>query len=145
VCYGNICRSPYAAAYLRRALDAASSDAIAVDSAGLIGPGRPANEQAASIASERGLDLSGHRSRLLVRADAAAADLVLVMTRAQRDLLIRQFGVRADGVELLGDFDTEDPPSRDILDPYGKADEVFRTVFTQIERSIAGLEAVWAD
>jgi protein-tyrosine phosphatase len=144
VCYGNICRSPYAAAYLRRKLELIGVHGIEVESAGFIGPDRRANNQAASIALERGLDLSNHRSRLFQRTDAERADLVLAMTRTQRELLIQQFGVTRGQVELVGDFDVEDPPYREILDPYGRSDEEFRRVFLQIERSIEGVCASWA-
>lgn len=143
VCYGNICRSPYAAAYLRRRLAEDGLAGVSVDSAGLIGPGRPANQQGTAIALERGLDLSDHRSRLFLASDTGRAELVLVMTRRQREQLIHQFGVRDERIELLGDFDAEDPPFREIADPYGKSDEEFRRVFTQIERSIDGLRALW--
>ena len=145
VCYGNICRSPYAAAYLRRRLAEGGVEGVDVDSAGLIGPGRPANRQGAAIALERGLDLSGHRSRLFLASDSARADLVLVMTRRQREQLVNEFGVPVERIELLGDFDAEDPPFREIADPYGKSDEVFTRVFLQIERCVDGLCACWTE
>lgn len=65
------------------------------------------------------------------------------MTRAQRQQLLVEFGIPEDRVELLGDFDMEDPPRREIPDPYGKPDEEFRNVFSQIERSVTGLCAIW--
>jgi protein-tyrosine phosphatase len=143
VCYGNICRSPYAAAWLRHTLAMSGVADVEVDSAGFIGPGRPADRQAAAIARERGLDLGAHRSKLVGAADVGRAALCLVMTRAQRDQLLGEFGVQGDCVELLGDFDVEDPPRREIPDPYGKPDEEFRRVFGQIERSVTGLCATW--
>jgi protein-tyrosine-phosphatase len=71
------------------------------------------------------------------------ADLVLVMTHNQRVRLVTEFGVPKERIELLGDFDIEDPPYREILDPYGKSDAVFAEVFSQIDRSIGGLFAAW--
>jgi protein-tyrosine phosphatase len=144
VCYGNICRSPYAEACLRRALAISGLAGIEIESAGFIGPDRPADRQASAIARERGLDLGAHRSRLVAAANLSRADLCLVMTRAQRDQLLAGFGVPDDRVELLGDFDVDDPPRREIPDPYGKPDEEFRRVFSQIERSVAGLRAIWS-
>jgi protein-tyrosine phosphatase len=144
ICYGNICRSPYAAAFLRKQLEIMNVGDTLIESAGLIGPDRPANQQGLAIAMKRGLDLSGHRSRLLQRRDALASDLVLVMTHNQRDCAIQQFGSRAECTELLGDFDTANPPGREISDPYGKSDDEFDRVFTQIERSIKGLCASWS-
>lgn len=97
-----------------------------------------------AVAVQRGHDLSGHRSRLFGAADSMRADFVLVMTHRQRAQLVSEFGVRPDRIELLGDFDQEDPPHREILDPYGKSDEVFEDVFSQIDRSVDGLLAAWS-
>lgn len=144
VCYGNICRSPYAEAYLRSSLRQADIPGIEVVSSGFYGPDRAANEQGAALALTRRIDLSHHRSKLFQASDATRSDLVLVMTRSQRAKLIRQFGVPRDRIELLGDFDTEDPPYREIVDPYGQPDDVFRKVFDQIERSLDGLRTRWA-
>lgn len=145
LCYGNICRSPYAAAVLRSALDHLGQGDTEVASAGLIGPDRPANAQASRVALQRGHDLSGHRSRLLAAADPLQVSLFLVMTHDQRDTLLKQFGIRRERVELLADFDAEDPPTREIEDPYGRSDDEFRRVFDQIDRSVRGLVSIWAE
>mgnify|MGYP002398308835 CR=1 FL=1 len=115
-----------------------------VDSAGLFGADRPANRQATEEARQRGIPLGGHRSRLFRRSDAEGDSLILVMTRSQRRQLIREFAVDDGRIELLGDFDAEDPPYREILDPYGKSDEEFRRVFSQIDRSVNGLLDIWS-
>lgn len=141
VCYGNICRSPYAAEALRRRLAEFGFDQVEVDSVGFIGPGRPAHEQAQSCGARRGADLTRHRSRLFLAEDAGA-DLLLAMTRDHRDLLVRTYGI-ADRIELLADFDLDDPPAREIADPYGADDVEFNRVFDQIDRSIAGLVGLW--
>jgi len=143
VCYGNICRSPYAAEFSRKRLTAVGVRELIVESAGFIGPGRPANERGAAIAMNRGVDLSEHRSTLITKARLEKADLILVMSRRQRSKLVEQFGVPEDRVELLGDFDSHDPPHREIIDPYGKPDTDFIAVFEQIERSIEVLCGIW--
>ena len=142
-CYGNICRSPYAAACLRQSLDRAGLHDVVVESAGLYGPGRSANEQAAALARTRGIDLGAHQSRLFEESDAARADLVLVMTRRHRTEFMQRFGVPSDRIELLGDFDVDDPPYREIADPYGREPEEFVRVFDQIERAVDGLASGW--
>ena len=139
ICDGNICRSPYAEAYLRRRLQEAGRQDVEVESAGFFGPDRPANQRGSAIAKLRGVDLDNHRSRLIQGVAAPLADLVLVMTRRQRENLIRRFGVSPERVELLGDFDPTDPPRREIPDPYSRSEEFFQEVFGQIERSIQGL------
>src|SRR5712692_6786997 len=70
VCHGNICRSPYAAAVLGGLLHQGRDRDVV--SAGFIGPDRPAPPEAVSVARARGVDLSRHRSRLLLPSDVRA-------------------------------------------------------------------------
>lgn len=138
VCYGNICRSPYAEASLRRRLASEGRSEVMVDSSGFYGPDRPANELGARIALERGIDLSSHRSKLFGSNAWTAADLILVMTREHQRRLVKELRVAPELVELLGDFDVADPPEREISDPYAQPDDEFRRVFDQIDRSLEG-------
>src|SRR2546422_9414087 len=62
VCYGNMCRSPLAAALLRRAL---SRKDVSVASAGFMGPGRPAPPEAVAAGSRYGVGPFAHWSRPL--------------------------------------------------------------------------------
>ena len=59
----------------RRALDAT------VTSAGLLDAGRPASPHSVTLMAERGLDLSGHRSRPMTAEMLEAADLIVGMER----------------------------------------------------------------
>src|SRR2546425_7069143 len=80
VCTGNICRSPLAAALLERALVERGIEGIAVASAGTgAWDGAPVSEGAYLVGLERGLDLSGHRARLLTRELVDGANLILTM------------------------------------------------------------------
>jgi protein arginine phosphatase len=84
VCTGNTCRSPLAEAILASRLAAlpefADSD---VSSAGTSAwDGAPASEGAYLVGLERGLDLSGHRARMLTANLVRDADLILTMTDA---------------------------------------------------------------
>ncbi len=136
LCHGNICRSPFAEAALRSRLEPAVVD---VSSAGFILPGRPAPPLALEVASERGYDLSEHRSRVVTHADVAAADLVLVMTPEQRHDVRSRFGAPIDAVLLLGDFDPGAIERRLIRDPIERPKSVFSDVFARIERCCASL------
>ena len=51
-------------------------------SAGTLLDGQPAAPEAVSAMTERGLNISAHRSRLVGASDLAAADLTLAMARA---------------------------------------------------------------
>src|ERR671939_243844 len=81
VCTGNTCRSPMAEVLMREALTARGVDSVTVSSAGTgAWDGAPASEGAYLVGLEHGLDLSGHRARLLTRDIARGADLILVMS-----------------------------------------------------------------
>jgi protein-tyrosine phosphatase len=139
VCTGNICRSPYAEAVLRSGLEHCGLAAIQVESAGFIGPDRPAEPRGLALAAARGVDLSSHRSRLVGPADASRFDFFLVMTRRHRDQLVGRLEVDPNRIALLGDFDTDGGPEREIADPFGLGSEVFEKSFDQIERAVEGL------
>ncbi len=136
VCNGNICRSPFAEAVLRRLLQPAG---ITVESAGLIGPGRGAPPAALQVAARRGVDLSAHRSRLVTSDLVRRADLIVVMDEAQRRAICGRFGRDGMDVLLLGDFDPEPIKARDIRDPVEQPPAVFEEVYARIGRCAAGL------
>jgi protein-tyrosine phosphatase len=136
LCHGNICRSPFAARMLERALAPAG---IRVLQAGFIGAGRPAPAEAVVAARGRDLDLSQHRSRPLTSDLVRGADLVVVMDAAQRDAVCDVFGARPSEVVLLGDFDPEPIDARAIYDPVDQPVEVFDAVYTRIARCVMEL------
>jgi protein-tyrosine phosphatase len=143
LCYGNICRSPYAEARLRRLLDERGWRDTIVESAGFIGPGRPANDTARRLARARGLDLGGHRSRIVGRALAREPSLLLVMTAEQAMAAEREAGALPATLEVLGDLDPDGIAQRDIPDPYGQRTDVFERVFDRIDRCLASLVGAW--
>ena len=75
ICNGNIFRSPFAAAVLRRALELRGLGRVRVDSAGFAGPGRPTPADAVAAAARRAIDLSRHASQL-VMADVGTSAVV---------------------------------------------------------------------
>ena len=133
VCHGNVCRSPYAAALLRRLLLSFLPRVVRVESAGFVGPGRPCPRWAVEVAAERGLDLSRHRSRVLTPLEVQSADLVVVMDSMQRRALRVLFG--GDGL-LLGDLDPAHIERREIEDPVEQPKEVFERSYSRIDRCV---------
>lgn len=132
VCHGNICRSPYLEAVLRRALPA-----VNVMSAGLVGPDRPVPKNALALASERGLDMSAFRSRVISRVDAREIDLVIVMNAAQGHHLSRVFGVSPRRIIVAADLDPINSATREIRDPWRQSLSVFRASFDRLDRCAA--------
>jgi len=140
VCDGNICRSPMAAAYMEHRVAREEISRIVVDSAGLLGiEGAPASPAACMILHEEGIDLSRHRSRGLRAADLESADLVLVMTSAQRAAIERRFAGLAPRIELLRAYESPPGPMREALDlddPMGCEVETYRECFRVIRACV---------
>ncbi|GAA4678852.1 arsenate reductase/protein-tyrosine-phosphatase family protein [Frondihabitans cladoniiphilus] len=83
VCTGNLCRSPYAEAALRRRLSEHPS--VQCRSAGTSAvPGAGAARPTIDEGVRQGLDLADHRAALLTETVVTGADLVLTMSRRHR-------------------------------------------------------------
>nr|AAX14035.1 EpsB [Halomonas maura] len=120
VCVGNVCRSPVAAAMLRRALPDR-----AITSAGLgalVDQG--VEPTARELAEADGLDVSEHEARQLTPAMLQEADLVLVMTEGQRRAVADLSPAVLGKTMLLGRW-LDDGQGREIPDPYRRSREVF--------------------
>lgn len=136
VCHGNICRSPFAAALLERALAPAG---VRVESAGFVGPNRAAPPEAVAAAGRCGVDLTTHRSRLLTPDLARWADLIVVMDPTQRREVRERFGRLWRDLIVLGDLDPAPLGARTIQDPVERGPEVFEASYARIERCVNAL------
>ncbi len=135
VCTGNICRSPLAAALLERALAERSIEGIGVSSAGTgAWDGAPVSEGAYLVGLERGLDLSGHRARLLTRELVDAADLVLTMARHHR-ARVDELGGEGH-VFVLGEYAGREGDEAEVSDPFGGDLDVYRDTCSELETLI---------
>jgi protein-tyrosine-phosphatase len=136
MCHGNICRSPFAEAVFARAM---GDSAMAVRSAGFIGPGRNPPGAAIAAGGRRGIDVSTHQSAVVTPAMVAEADLIVVMAADQEAALRQRFsGMRAT-VVVLGDLDPLPITRRTIRDPWGQDESVFDESFERIERCLGEL------
>jgi protein-tyrosine-phosphatase len=91
------------------------------------------------VAATRGLDLSAHRSQLLVPPEVSTADLIVVMDTTQRWGVRALFGRTSEDVLLLGDLDPAPIETREIRDPFDQPREVFEESYSRIERCVAEL------
>ena len=138
VCTGNICRSPLAAALLERALGEKGLDGVDVGSAGTgAWDGAPASEGAYLVGLERGLDLSGHRARLLTRELVEQADLILTMARHHR---ARVDELGGEGrVFVLGEYAGRQGDEAEVSDPFGGDLDVYRETCIELEGLIGSV------
>lgn len=129
LCTGNICRSPFAEAFLKR-----QRPDLRVESAGLAAVvGSGADDTAKRIAEARGVDLSDHSgTQVSVRA-VDRSDLILVMEDMHISSLHDKFPQARGKAFKLGKFLND----KNIADPYRKSDRYFELVFDEIEDAVA--------
>ncbi|MCA1807866.1 MAG: low molecular weight protein arginine phosphatase [Kiritimatiellia bacterium] len=136
ICTGNLCRSPMAEYLMRHHLRGVRGWSIA--SAGLFAAaGLPASAPAVEVLSEKGIDLTPHRSRLLTKDMVDSAALLVVMTRFHATELKARYPAAAGKVRMLSDFG--DGATRDIPDPIGGSVEVYRTIRDEINSALLDL------
>jgi len=142
VCYGNICRSPMAAAVLANKVSKLERPKIFVDSAGTSnwhvgqGPNPP---------SKRTWEKAGysfeHIASQFSYSRLVAADLVLVMDKDNHAEVSKY--VTSDEEErkiyYLRQFDLSVPDSLEVPDPYSLPDSAFEKVLEMVEKATDGL------
>ncbi|MBV6395824.1 MAG: Protein-arginine-phosphatase [Anaerolineales bacterium] len=102
ICTGNMFRSPIAEAAFRQLLIEDGRSGWTVSSAGTWAtPGQPPPPATLELARLLGLDLSGHRTRLVDEAMLEAADVVLVMESGHKEAIEVEFPAARQKVHLL--------------------------------------------
>lgn len=134
VCTGNTCRSPMAAALMRKKIaerfgGQGDSVPVSVASAGIsASPGDPASVGARNAIRSYGMSLDRHQSTQIHSYMVEQADLVLVMGHRHRNVLCSQWPEYSDKIFLLSGDDSE------ISDPFGGPNEVYQHCAKQLDR-----------
>ena len=138
VCSGNTCRSPLAQGIAGAALNAGSSQEWTVSSAGTgTADGMPASEHSIEIARRQGIDISGHRSRMLNEAIVEEADLIVAMGAKHRATVGMIDGDALDYTYVLTEF-CEDLDG-DVPDPIGGDADLYERTYQMIERCVTAM------
>ncbi len=133
ICYGNINRSILAETLMTRLTGTAEPGWIS--SAGFHSRAqRPADPQMVELAGQRGIDLSGARSRSLDPALVERADIIYVMEKAHYDRLAASFPQARQKAFLLGAALARGGP--EIADPHNRAIQAYRHCYEQIESAV---------
>lgn len=144
VCTANRCRSPVAAALFHQKLAGAGLDGmVRVESAGTWAEeGLPTTSLAKEAASERRLDLEGHRSRSVSASLLRQFALILVMEAGQREALHAEFPEVADRIHLLT---ATAGSAYDLADPHGTDLSGYRRLIEELEALLdRGFERILA-
>ncbi|HZP40438.1 MAG TPA: ATP-grasp domain-containing protein [Candidatus Binatia bacterium] len=128
VCKGNICRSPFAAAWARTVL----APDVRVASAGYHPrAGRAAPREAVEAAREHGIELAAHRSTVVDAELLRAADAVFVFDDENARTLAARFAFVRPKLHRLA--------PGGIADPYGGTLDDFRAAYAAIRRALERL------
>lgn len=125
LCAGNTCRSPMAAALFRRHLETlGAADRFETKSAGLEAAAGRATPEAVELMKARGPDLSGHSTRRVDDEIVAWADLVLVMTARQLEVVGDSFSGARGKTHLLAVYAGRG--NEDVVDPMDRGTAAYR-------------------
>lgn len=139
VCTGNTCRSPMAKLLFEEMVSkdpSLRSVGAEVDSAGIIGGGSQAMQEAIDVMNEHGLDLTSHQSKPLDGRLVDWADIVLVMEHEHKQGVMIRVPKAVEKTYLLSEYVGE---SGDVPDPYRKSISKYRECAALLQSLLGGL------
>jgi protein-tyrosine phosphatase len=132
VCFGNICRSPFAA----RLAAQESGGARRTLSAGYFPEeGRRSPELAVATAGRLGVDLAAHRSRVLSEELVEQADAIFVFDQDNYRTVARTFPAARENLHFIGALAHHGPLF--VSDPFGGTPEDYESTYRRITELVA--------
>ncbi len=101
--------------------------------------GAQVNDKAKSVMKEINIDLSDHSSHNIDQLELSQEDLIITMTRKHSRALILQHPNLADKISTLKEFSQQEVKSKDIQDPFGLSEAVYRETRDEIENNLKEL------
>ncbi len=109
---------------------------IHVQSAGTVAvDGSPPSEMSYITCMMNGIDILGHRARLLTREIVEESDIILAMERGHRQAVEKLGG--GDRVSLVTGYPEDTGGSGEITDPIGKGLEAYEALFDELDGEIS--------
>ncbi|MCG7644891.1 ATP-grasp domain-containing protein [Alteromonas sp. Cnat3-28] len=141
ICYGNIMRSPFAVALIKRALEKHNIN-IEVKGAGFHqNSGRSSPERCIVQAQRWGIDLSYHRSVWLSQAMIKSRGQLIVYFDLKHRYLLESYYENYNAINLAHFVPKPKGPLREIADPYDESEEALRVCYENIDNAVDALIA----
>jgi protein-tyrosine-phosphatase len=146
LCHGNICRSPFAAAYFNQQLVARGLFWPTAQSAGFVSPGgRRTPALLRGLSPVWGVELCAHRSQVASRELLASASALFVMDGQNYQELLALDPAAAERAYALGAFLGQKAGLRDceIADPYETSPGQSHAVYQQLAAAVDAVLTSW--
>lgn len=137
VCTANQCRSPMAEHLLRQRLGPDSQWKVLSAGTSAI-DGMRASRSAIEAMAGLGVDITSHRSRSLTKELVDSAEMIITMTRSQKDEIVDRFPRAIEKVFTLKSI-AGDKSGSDVEDPVGMSETDYLRTRDEIDGMLADL------